>query len=475
MFTVTTQTYPNVTFSHYGALSEDFQYLFVNDELDERDDPDVSTTTTYVMDVSDPANPTYVTSFTNGLPAIDHNLRVRGNFLFEANYRSGLRVFDVSDVNNVQEVGYYDTYPADDGVAFDGAWGVYTDLPSGVVLVSDSESGLFILDATQATDTTPPTVTAVVRNGGGQNFDELVTLEWTFSEDVSASLGEDDLVLFNDSTAEPVDLTPIAEPTWDGGTNTATWTFAGAVIDRGFHTATLVAAGISDAAGNPLDGDGNGTGGDDFVATEVAGNPLLVAIPGDVDLDGAVTILIENPMFGGDPLPGDAVILNGNIGISSGALWADGDVDGDGAVTILIENPMFGGDPLPGDAVILNANIGMSVVVPVPDSAMATADFSSPSEPLITSAENVSPWHRPAQVYTPEHAARVFNAESTQPLRRPQRKASTRDVDLAIMDLSNERLNSRAHDRLAVDRHIRNLDSAWDDAIVVVVEDRQNR
>ena len=74
--------------------------------------------------------------------------------------------------------------------------------------------------------------------------------------------------------------------------------------------------------------DGIGTGGDDLVLTEIDGNPLLVAIPGDVDMDGTVTILIENPVFGEEPLPGDAVILNGNIGTSEDVGWAGGDIDG---------------------------------------------------------------------------------------------------------------------------------------------------
>ncbi len=148
--TLSTFEYPNVTYAHYGALSEDQRFLFVNDELDEMSHPRVSTTTTYVIDVQDLENPSFVTSFTNGLPAIDHNLRIRGDYLFEANYRSGLRVFDVSDVNSVTEVGHYDTFPADDATRFNGAWGVYTDFPSGVVVVSDIERGLFVLDATDA-------------------------------------------------------------------------------------------------------------------------------------------------------------------------------------------------------------------------------------------------------------------------------------------------------------------------------------
>ena len=76
---------------------------------------------------------------------------VRGSFVFEANYNSGLRVFDVSDIDNITEAGFFDTYPENDFPDFDGAWAPYTDLPSGVVLVSDRDRGLFILDVTEIT------------------------------------------------------------------------------------------------------------------------------------------------------------------------------------------------------------------------------------------------------------------------------------------------------------------------------------
>jgi len=147
MFSIGDLFYPNTSYTHQGWLSDDRQLLFIGDELDELNDPDVTQTTTYVIDVSVPSNPTLMTTFTNGLFTIDHNLMVRGNHVFEANYSSGLRVFDISDINNVQEVGFFDTHPDNDGINFDGAWGVYPVLPSGVVLVSDRDRGLFVLDA----------------------------------------------------------------------------------------------------------------------------------------------------------------------------------------------------------------------------------------------------------------------------------------------------------------------------------------
>ncbi len=148
MFTISNVVYPNTTYCHYCWLSEDQSLLYVNDEIDELNDPDVTTTTTYIVNVQDLGDPYYVSSFTNGLPAIDHNPMGRDGLLFEANYRSGLRVWDIRDLGTEQEIAYFDSYPENDDPSFNGAWGVYPDLPSRTILVSDIEKGLFLLNLT---------------------------------------------------------------------------------------------------------------------------------------------------------------------------------------------------------------------------------------------------------------------------------------------------------------------------------------
>lgn len=72
---------------------------------------------------------------------------MRGEYVYEANYTTGLRIFHAANIASIREVGFFDTYPADNGPSFDGAWGVYTGLPSGVILVSVQDSGLFVLMA----------------------------------------------------------------------------------------------------------------------------------------------------------------------------------------------------------------------------------------------------------------------------------------------------------------------------------------
>ena len=148
MTTISTLTYPTIAYCHQGWLSEDRRYLFWNDELDELYD-NVSVTTTYVGDVQDLAQPTLLTTFTSNMCASDHNLIVRGNRLYEANYTTGLRVFDIQDINDVREIAHFDTHPESNAIDFDGNWGVFAGFPSGLIILSDIQRGLFVLGEEQ--------------------------------------------------------------------------------------------------------------------------------------------------------------------------------------------------------------------------------------------------------------------------------------------------------------------------------------
>ena len=137
-------TYPNARFCHQSWLSADASRIYINDELDEG--ASVNVTTTYVMNVTNLSAPTVAATFTNGNTAIGHNLYIgAGNKLFEANYHSGLRVFDLNQsATNPPEVAYFDTYPTDDLPEFNGLWNVWPFFPSGAVIGADIERGLFV-------------------------------------------------------------------------------------------------------------------------------------------------------------------------------------------------------------------------------------------------------------------------------------------------------------------------------------------
>ncbi len=104
-------------------------------------------TGTRIFDVTDLDNPTLAGQYTSSEAAIDHNQYVKGDYSYQANYRAGLRILDISDVanGNLSEVGYFDVWPADNNAEFNGAWSNYPYFDSGVVIISGIEQGLFVV------------------------------------------------------------------------------------------------------------------------------------------------------------------------------------------------------------------------------------------------------------------------------------------------------------------------------------------
>ncbi|MFV1981347.1 MAG: choice-of-anchor B family protein, partial [Rhodothermia bacterium] len=137
--------YPDFGYIHQGWLTADQRFLFVDDEGDER--AFSRPTHTKIFDVADLEVPIMVSSFENVTTSIDHNMYIHGLLAFQANYTSGLRILDVRDPLNIEEVGYFDTTPGDSTVGFRGTWSVYPFFESGTIIVSSILEGLFVLEA----------------------------------------------------------------------------------------------------------------------------------------------------------------------------------------------------------------------------------------------------------------------------------------------------------------------------------------
>ena len=133
-----TQNTPN-NFTHNCWISDDGNTIFTTDEK----------SGAYIAsyDVSDLSNITELDRIQSnpGSGTIPHNTFFMNNFVITSYYRDGVTVHDVTRPGNMIQTGDYDTYPTGSGNGFNGAWGVYPWLPSGNVIVSDIESGLFIL------------------------------------------------------------------------------------------------------------------------------------------------------------------------------------------------------------------------------------------------------------------------------------------------------------------------------------------
>ncbi|AQS94477.1 regulator [Polaribacter sp. BM10] len=138
-------SYSNIGYTHQGWFTEDFRYFILGDELDERDKG--LNTRTIVFDFTDLDNPKHHFDYSGPTAAIDHNGYVKDNLFFQASYTAGVRIIDISniDAKSFTEVGFFDTYPENDNTAFNGAWNVYPYLPSGNIIISDINRGLFVI------------------------------------------------------------------------------------------------------------------------------------------------------------------------------------------------------------------------------------------------------------------------------------------------------------------------------------------
>lgn len=138
-------TYPGSGYTHQGWLTDDQSLFLVDDELDEQKLK--TKTRTHIFNVSDLDAPSITGIHEGTNTAIDHNLYILGRYAYQANYRSGLRVLDISSASTakLEEVAYFDIYPVDDLATFNGAWSNYPFFKSGHVVVSGIEQGLFVL------------------------------------------------------------------------------------------------------------------------------------------------------------------------------------------------------------------------------------------------------------------------------------------------------------------------------------------
>ena len=138
-------TYGNGGYTHQGWVDPDQRFFYLGDELDEIRYG--NNTRTLVFDMSDLDNPVLHYTYDGVTAAIDHNAYVKDNSLFISNYTAGFREIDISGIveSQMQEVGFFDTYPQNNNASFDGVWNVYPFFESGLIAISDSNRGLFLV------------------------------------------------------------------------------------------------------------------------------------------------------------------------------------------------------------------------------------------------------------------------------------------------------------------------------------------
>lgn len=132
--------YQNQGYNHQGWLSPDgTRYVFA-------DETNGSTVKSCAVDDNHEIKIRghVSTNATNG--SVPHNIMITNDFAFAAYYNEGLRIYDIRP-QLPKEIAHYDTYPIEEQLfKMNGAWGIYSELPSERLLVSDRVNGLFLLD-----------------------------------------------------------------------------------------------------------------------------------------------------------------------------------------------------------------------------------------------------------------------------------------------------------------------------------------
>lgn len=140
-------SYPDAGYNHSGWLNDKGTVYIMQDENHGYD--------VKILDVSDLNNISVLSTFNSGVDqnSMAHNGIIKGDFAYIPYYHDGLRVFDISDPSNPIQTWKYDTYNPNDHASYKGAWGVYPYLPSGNIIVSDMQTGLYIIALINSTPT----------------------------------------------------------------------------------------------------------------------------------------------------------------------------------------------------------------------------------------------------------------------------------------------------------------------------------
>ena len=138
-------SHPGAAYVHQGWLTDDHRYFYLDDELDELMGT-ASRTRTYIYDMAELDDPILVGSVDGANVATDHNLFVKGDRMYQANYQAGFRLLDISDPESPVEIGWFDTTPYEGNPpGFAGAWTAFPFFGSGTVVVTSMHEGVFLL------------------------------------------------------------------------------------------------------------------------------------------------------------------------------------------------------------------------------------------------------------------------------------------------------------------------------------------
>ncbi|MFK7981479.1 MAG: choice-of-anchor B family protein [Saprospiraceae bacterium] len=140
--------YVDAGYNHSSWLSENGNVLVMADEN--------HGLAIKVVDVSDLTDMNVISTFKSTLEAevatnsIAHNPFIIGNkYAVVSYYHDGVQIYNIEDPANPVRAGYYDTYPTNTNYnGSSGSWGVFPFFPSGNIIASDINNGLFVVKPT---------------------------------------------------------------------------------------------------------------------------------------------------------------------------------------------------------------------------------------------------------------------------------------------------------------------------------------
>lgn len=140
-------SYPEQGYNHSGWLHESGDYYALIDET--------HGTRIKMLDIKDFMDIEVVSIFGSNVDPVSivHNAIFDEENLFVSHYYDGFYIFNLNDPTDPLITGYYDTSTLPHDSTYQGAWGVYPLLPSGIVVVSDMQNGLYLFDVSQAVGT----------------------------------------------------------------------------------------------------------------------------------------------------------------------------------------------------------------------------------------------------------------------------------------------------------------------------------
>ena len=127
---------PNAGYVHNAWLNEAGTILMTTEETTGK--------TIKLWDVEDFANVTMLGEYL-APNRLAHNTHLKDGFAFISHYGGGLRIVDISNPRHPTEVGYYTKSDETPG-GFVHAWGAFPFFASNRVLMSDIESGLYVVE-----------------------------------------------------------------------------------------------------------------------------------------------------------------------------------------------------------------------------------------------------------------------------------------------------------------------------------------